>query len=410
MGRGLAVSAVTLWTAWACSTTQPGDFETTQRDSAGIVMVETVGEPIIGHGGWQISTTPGLSIGTAFGDEAYALADVRGAHRSADGTVAIVNEGTHEVRVFDSDGAHVRSFGREGQGPGEFRSMALAGTIGADTLVIVDVGNDRFTLIHPGEGFVRQAIVGDEVVRYLYTQGVFSDGSVVFLETFDRAAMAGMPEGLNRGQAFFRSCNPDGSLGTDFGRIRGMELELEARVNAEGEPWTRTIRVPFGKEPWGAVWGDRLFLSESDRFEIQVRHQSGELLSLIRVLQEPKPVTPALHQRYVEEAVAGASSEDWGRRLRRILEAQPYPETFPAHGRMVVDRMGYLWVLESRIPGEERPARWVFDPDGHLRTRLLTPEGVEILEIGIDYILGVSEDDLDVEFVQLFALDRPSGG
>jgi hypothetical protein len=288
--------------------------------------------------------------------------------------------------------------------------MALAGTIGADTLVIVDVGNDRFTLIHPVEGFVRQAIVGDEVVRYLYTQGVFSDGSVVFLETFDRAAMAGMPEGLNRGQAFFRSCNPDGSLGTDFGRIRGMELELEARVNGEGEPWTRMIRVPFGKEPWGAVWGDRLFLSESDRFEIQVRHQSGELLRLIRMLEEPRAVTPEHHQTYVEEAVAGASSEDRGRRLRRVLEEQPYPETFPAHDRLVVDGMGYLWVLEYAIPGEREPAWLVFDSDGHLETRLRTPRGLEILEIGSDYILGVSEDDLDVEFVQLFALKRPPTG
>jgi hypothetical protein len=356
-----------------------------------------------------VAKVPRLAIGTAFGKEAYALDGVTGAHRSQDGTIAIVNGGTQEVRVFDSTGTHLRTFGREGQGPGEFRSMAMAGVVGTDTLAIVDVGNDRFTMVHPVHGFVRQSIVSDDVVRYLYTQGVFSDGSVVFLETFDDAAMEGMPEGLNRGEAFFRSANPDGSLGTDFGRIKGMELELEARVNQDGEPWTRQIRVPFGKQPFGAVGGDRLYLSESDEFEIQVRHQSGELARILRLDQKTRQFTPRHHQLYVEVTVARSSTEESRRRLRRVLEEQPYPGEFPAHDRMMVDGLGYLWILEVRIPGEGDPAWLVFDPDGQLQTRVMTPKGVEVLEIGPNYILGVSEDELDVEHVQLFDLSRSRG-
>ena len=38
-----------------------------------------------------------------------------------------------------------------------------------------------------------------------------------------------------------------------------------------------------------------------------------------------------------------------------------------------------------------------------------TPPRLRVLEIGEDYILGVVRDELGVESVQLWALERPDG-
>lgn len=38
--------------------------------------------------------------------------------------------------------------------------------------------------------------------------------------------------------------------------------------------------------------------------------------------------------------------------------------------------------------------------------RLIIPDGLTVLEIGQDYILGLEEDTLGVERVQLLALER----
>ncbi len=49
----------------------------------------------------------------------------------------------------------------------------------------------------------------------------------------------------------------------------------------------------------------------------------------------------------------------------------------------------------------------VFDPDdAHVLGFVETPEGLTIYEIGEDYILGRVQDELGVESVQLWPLER----
>jgi hypothetical protein len=39
--------------------------------------------------------------------------------------------------------------------------------------------------------------------------------------------------------------------------------------------------------------------------------------------------------------------------------------------------------------------------------RVSLPKSLNLFEIGADYVLGEVRDDLNVEYVQLFALSRP---
>jgi hypothetical protein len=48
----------------------------------------------------------------------------------------------------------------------------------------------------------------------------------------------------------------------------------------------------------------------------------------------------------------------------------------------------------------------VFDPNGRWITTVTFPKDVQSHDIGEDYILGVWEDELDVEYVRMYALDR----
>ena len=60
----------------------------------------------------------------------------------------------------------------------------------------------------------------------------------------------------------------------------------------------------------------------------------------------------------------------------------------------------------SRLDWHIGTAPTVFDPDGRVLGFLETPAGLAIFEIGDDYILGLARDDLGVQSVQVWPLER----
>ena len=73
---------------------------------------------------------------------------------------------------------------------------------------------------------------------------------------------------------------------------------------------------------------------------------------------------------------------------------------------ILVDRLHHVWVRDFNQPGDDRAAWVVFDPEGRVQGRVETPAGLDIYEIGADYILGRNRDDLGVEYVERWRLTR----
>lgn len=90
----------------------------------------------------EITAPPDRIVDTASG-LIGAVADL---HVAADGRVYVSDPQANGVHVFDASGRHVRTIGREGEGPGEFRRLGGLQTLG-DTLVVVDGGNGRLQLL-----------------------------------------------------------------------------------------------------------------------------------------------------------------------------------------------------------------------------------------------------------------------
>ena len=97
--------------------------------------------------------------------------------------------------------------------------------------------------------------------------------------------------------------------------------------------------------------------------------------------------------------------------LRAHDRPVPVADHLPAFGTVMSDALGHLWVEEYAAPGEEMSGSlWtVFDPKGHVLGYVATPPGLQIHEIGGDYILGRVQDDFGVESIQVWPLERSSG-
>lgn len=386
----------------ACGPPEEPVARTAVRDSAGIRVVENSSAPGVDREGWRIHAEPSLSIGGGEREDDQ-LFQVRGVIWLRGGRIAIANAGSLEIRIHDATGSLLRTIGGSGRGPGEFLSIEYLGSYGADTLVVLDYLQRRISYVHLEDGFLRSAPVDLEVGLSLLTWGNLPDGRLLIGGGATAASVAQLRNGLNRTPSDFTVAAVDGSLDFVLAEVAGGEVFAQG-VGTDLELW----RVPFAKRPVAAVSRDRLYTGSADRYEIHGWDPDGTLALIIRLEQEPRPVTPEDIERFI--AMSVAESPDDEAELRRVLGRMPRLETMPAHGRFLADTQGCLWVEEYRPPFETGPAVWtVFDADGAVRGRLEAPAGVQLMSVGDDRVMGVFRDSLDVESVRMHRLERPVG-
>ncbi len=350
---------------------------------------------------------PLLSIGSFEGDSLYQLFRVQGAARLDDGRLVVVNAGSGEVRIYDDSGQFLMSHGRKGEGPGEFEAPVLAGVVGPDTLVIVDSQLRRISLVQAGVGFLRSARIGDEVGGGAYPQGLFSDGTVLLGGGFHWSSDSGveLTDGYTRQATSYQSSTLEGALAADFGLFPGSEFFMKVRQSG-GAVSMSALLIPFGKYAMAAVDPDRMYFGSGDSWEIQGYGVDGQLNRLIRLDRDLLPVTGGLVEAHVQKEVAEATDQAEIREIRQGIEEMPLPDFLPAFAGLHTDKDEYLWVERSRGPGDPIPVFDIFSPGGALVGLASLPADLEVLEIGPDYLLGLFRDELEVEYLRLYPLQR----
>lgn len=83
-------------------------------------------------------SAPTLEIGVLDGAEEYLFGSIESVLRLGDGTVAVSDASNSRISVFDGAGTFLRSWGREGDGPGEFRSLSRLYLHGPDSILALD--------------------------------------------------------------------------------------------------------------------------------------------------------------------------------------------------------------------------------------------------------------------------------
>jgi hypothetical protein len=370
------------------------------RDSAGVTIVEST-VPLWQSGEeWHVSTTPSIAIGETQGADEYQLFRVVGACRLADGRIVVANWGSQELRFYDEHGRYLYAAGKEGGGPGEFRSLGRMFLLG-DSLVVVDFQLLRVSLFATSGEFIHSFNLTSTSGGLLpIPEQVFSDGKL--LVQHDRRRRV-RESGLIRDTVLLATYTLNGEFSDSIGWFPEEEtyfLVDDDRIASQPRP--------FGLEGQKHVAGDRLYFGASDSYEIRVSTEEGVLERSIR-----RPVAnPVLSS---EEA-----REYQDRLLERLPEMSPpfrelhrqveLPATKPAYSRIIVDSGGNLWVAEYPSDDSEMSLWNVFDPEGRWLGTVGTPYGGFVYQIGDDFLLGVWINELDVEQLRVYSINKPGAG
>ncbi|WP_420634488.1 6-bladed beta-propeller [Candidatus Palauibacter sp.] len=389
----------------AASMFNPAEAEaqrTSMVDSAGVSIVTS--DPFSSDRRCTVGAEPFFSLGDALGDERYEFYTLRGMARLSDGSVAVIDRRDQRVRVFSESGEFLRSMGGRGEGPGEFRNPWFLWALPGDTLWVGDYRPQRFNVFSPDGEFIRLVTPDPFYLNPSHGGGVLSNGHSI--NTRD--------DGRDRDDFrtprdyVIEAHRADGALvrelmtlpGRRFGRVEEapnflLDPLFDGRpsVDANGT----TIAVTAGRHP-----------------EVRLLDERLRLRRIIRWIDEDREVTRADVRAWREEYVRQQRERDLGN-LAETLRPQmaallsderPVADRFPAASSVRVGRDGRIWV--RRYPRPRETTGWLaFEPDGDFFCHLDPVPGLQVYEIGADYILGSRRDELDIESVVMYELIPP---
>ena len=373
-------------------------------DSAGVRVV--LNPPPESAPLWPVGEEPLVEIGGDLsGDPSQALFQVRGAVRLSDGTIVIANAGSHELRWYDPGGLHLRTVGGLGDGPTEFRELALVGVLPGDSVMVNDIRRRRSVVYDRAGQRGRVFLMSSEFGAFPAPAGVLDDGSVL-LNLIAPTAETPKPHADDlRYHWPAVVAGPDGIERREFGDYPGTESMCDP--SPVGPGCRASVGVLFGRHLLQAAAADRIAIANSDSFSVRIYDGRGALQQVVRQRHTPKPVEEGDFADARSEVMEGMPP-----RVRAmfttLFEQMPRHATYPAFESIRLDRTGELWVESSRHPDDRRPVWQVFDRDGLLIGRVEAPLGLAITDSGADYILGVTKDEQDVERVRLYRLERPA--
>ena len=393
----------------ACASERPS-ARAVVRDSVGVTIIESQA-PLWGEGdGWTLSDEPVVTIGLEEGPEEYALHQVAGALRLPTGRILIANNGTDELRYYDSSGVYLYSVGRDGYGPGEFKRMRGIWLF-RDSLVIHDSGQDRVSVFTASGEYERTMMLDREPGSLNpATIGVFSDGSILARAgVMDRSRSDTTGMRFERTNAVYRRYSLDGSVLNTLGVFLWTEALIETRdsrvdaVTGVGYSSAVAASPPFGRHASTIASGHYMYHASSDSYEIQVYSKDGTLERLIRRPIPNAPVTAADRNEFREHSVGDDPRfQSWA---RSRVDELVYPDTKPAYGTVKVDAVGNIWVADFSLGNDDASVNWtVFACDGRMLGVIRIPPGGRIHEIGREHLLGMWRTELDVEQVRMYRL------
>jgi hypothetical protein len=384
-------------------------------DSGGVQVASSLApawrEPV------QLPAEPRIVLGQGSAGPEDQFGRVAGATRLGDGRLVVADGQGLTVSVYDTTGSLLSRRGGRGAGPGEY--MFLQGPLRApgDTLMVIDGGTQRVTVLDPSTvevadtrplaaiSFTRPpSTPGGRSIsgrRILHLHGRFADGRYLGSHPATLNDPQPTESRVWRDSLVLWSVATPGELGDSLGIIVGAQHYLHF-----GEGFITGGEPPFGFGESLAVAGDRFYYGTGERFEIEERTPDGRIVRLIRLCESTDVISAADMDAEIERRLSGYD-ENTLRVEEPALRSLPQPEAGAAYLEFLPDDGGRLWIRDLTRPGQ--PQRWkVVDREGRWLGDVLTPEDVTVLEVGPDYLLGQHTDNLDVQTVRLYDVQLPT--
>lgn len=320
----------------------------------------------------------------------YGIEDL---DRMEDGHLVLVNRGSQELFVFGRDGEFVQSLGGRGEGPGEFVDPVELDFVG-DSIVVWDWGLGRLVLFGPDGTHERSVTLQPPVPNPTGRVGMLGR-DVIAIGSHDvrlsRTQL--MPQFLQVLRYDWSGTLLDTLVTLPYGEVGFVDQES----NMGGRPLFESRGV-------FSTHGDLLYTSRGDSPEVRI-HRGERLESMVRW----DPGDLSVSEEYVEayRAAYMEGAGDLAQQRRRRLDAFPVKETFPAVMEIQIDPLGRIWIRTFDRPGAIATEWLGFADSGAFICSLYVPNALTVFHFDSSAVVGVHQDEMDVESVEVRSFTVP---
>ena len=366
-----------------------------------------------------------MSIGVADGAEEYMFGDVADIALGRDGSMYVLDRQVPAIRQYDDRGKYIRTIGRSGAGPGEYRSPSGLATMRDGRLLLWDTGNWRIN-VYAGDGtsltqwMTPSGSSGSSTAQFsrallVDTAGVVITRKTIFSRDFN-----------NRPTVWVR-IRPDGSL---IDTIRPPPAPRKSQT-LSATRGNASVSIPLPFSPGRVVVMSPLgylVAGFPDRYAFELHQPGGSIVSVRRDMK-PEPVSR------VERTEARGGIEE---RMRSTdptwsWNGPDIPDTKPLYSDIHVGLDGRIWIalvpeVGPRVgstsmsmgvgnPGGARrppasperapskPALYdVFEPDGRYHGQVQVPPRVSSVVRRGDHVWAVAFDAEDVPRIKRYRI------
>ncbi len=301
------------------------------------------------------------------------------------------------IAAFDPEGRLLRTFGREGDGPGEFRRITALGTSIDGAVWAFDSRLRRLSLFSPSGVYLES-----HRVPQAHRAALVSEGRRI--ATVVEYPWAGPPT-LAPPR---RVSDTDRTLMVELRSLDGAEIDTVLVVEAPGVRFRvelRDGRRMTHVQPWGEIPVFGFFPRAGGAFVATARDSGRSEVARVGTGDRDRDdLTVQLPTRRVENRDVELWAETFAERVERfpvpvdaVKDALARPPFFPGAPRAVGTPGGGFWM---QLPGAVDRSLWAYvAPNGTLRGRIRIPAWSEILAGNETHIWVKRFDEFDVPFV-----------
>ena len=273
--------------------------------------------------GWRIVET-GKLVAVDSGES--GIVNPRDVAVDASGRLYVVDGPPLVIKVFEPDGRFVRAIGREGAGPGEFRSAMIG--LHENHIVVQDPNLARLTIFDTSGTYVTSLASACCHYRSL---PVTANGTVAIPGPNSRPEYSGM---------FLRFTAAGDFVDTVYVPKGGEERYWE--LAQDGGSMRMTIPFTPGQRSAFTPSGDLVHAWTGD-YRIIIGRNAADTSRVITLTSTPVERPEAERREYLETRLVVPNEKNWGPKVRQTFKFEDIPATATPFENIMVDPAGAIW-------------------------------------------------------------------